>query len=113
MAVHFSAEEVVAIQASLRLVRSELDSITYVLNENQARVQQLWGYFELRLREMDRKQVCCGFIAHAELTRNIQYDTTPQTPATATVPKRPWQDNAPASVASGSTTQSKKKDGKQ
>lgn len=76
MALHFSTEEVLSMQATLRHVRSELDCLSYAVNENVARLQQLWGYFELRIREMDRKLVRVISVSRTWLTRFGKYSTS-------------------------------------
>lgn len=115
MALNFSAEEVLSMQATLRHVRSELDSLSYAVNENVARLQQVWGYLELRIREMDRKQVGDSSIYRVTLMdRFLQHEPVPETPVTPTPPKKLWENVPIAAEARGRsiTRKNPAKDGK-
>lgn len=92
-----SDQEVVDIQSTLRQISGELDSVTYAIHANVARVQQLSGYLELMLREMDSSLVRNGPMTCTYLTV-LQRPLPSKAPVTPTGPKKPWE--AGASVGS-------------
>ena len=112
-------DEVYEVKKSLRTIREDVGLVEYALTENIARVQQLEGYLELRLREQNRDVMVaqrererdlaeahrgrerervdsrrgdrdvCCYLFPQLYTYSFE-QPTPKAPATPTVPIRPW-----------------------